>query len=344
VIRPLARRTLILVLLAAACGRDPAPASDASPTGTTGSVADPLPSWHDGATKRAIVDFVEDVTRQGDADFVPQPERIATFDNDGTLWSEQPIYVQAAFALDRVKALAPQHPEWRQRQPFKGIIEGDLKAAAASGEKGLLEVIAATHAGNTTEEFAGIVSDWITTARHPQIQRPYTELVYKPMVELLAYLRAKGFKTFIVSGGGVEFMRPWTDRVYGVPPEQVVGSRAKVQYAVKDGKPELHRLPHVDSVDDKEGKPVGIHQLIGRRPLAAFGNSDGDFEMLEWTTTGPGRRLGLIVHHTDGERESAYDRHSHVGQLARALDEAPARGWLIADMKRDWTVVFPFER
>jgi phosphoserine phosphatase len=340
--RSLASVILLLGLIVTAACRGQAPTVQAPATTPAPAVAaDPLPSWNDGPSKKAIVTFVTRVTTPGGPDFVPAPERIATFDNDGTLWSEQPMYVQLAFALDRVKALAAQHPEWKSKQPFKGILEHDLKAVAAAGEKGLLEVIAATHVGNTTEEFETIVTDWITTARHPRTNRLYTEMVYKPMVELLAYLRASGFKTYIVSGGGVEFMRPWTERVYGVPPEQVVGSRAKVKYEVRDGRPALVRLPAVDHIDDKAGKPVGIHQMIGRRPIAAFGNSDGDFEMLEWTTSAPGPRFGLIVHHTDGDREWAYDRDSHIGQLARGLDEAPKRGWTVVDMKTDWKVVYP---
>jgi phosphoglycolate phosphatase-like HAD superfamily hydrolase len=344
------KRLAALLLVGAftfACGSGPGPAATspaAAPASQPTVAADPLPSWNDGATKKAIVDFVGKVTRQGGPDFVQPSKRIATFDNDGTLWSEQPIYVQLAFALDRVKALAPKHPEWKQKQPFTGILEGDMKAVAAAGEKGLMEVMAITHVGNTTEEFEKVVSDWIASAKHPKLNRPYTDLVFQPMLELLTYLRANGFKTFIVSGGGVEFMRPWTERVYGIPPEQVVGSRAKVQYQVKDGKPEIFRLPGADLVDDKAGKPVGIHQVIGRRPIAAFGNSDGDFEMLEWTTSGPGPRFGLIVHHTDADREFAYDRNSHIGTLARALDDAPKRGWMLADMKSDWKVIYPFQR
>jgi phosphoglycolate phosphatase-like HAD superfamily hydrolase len=303
--------------------------------------ADPLPSWNEGPAKRSIIDFVGRVTRQGGPDFVSPPERIATFDNDGTLWSEQPLYFQFLFALDRVKALAAQHPDWTEKQPFKGVFEGDTRAVMSTGERGLLDLMSATHAGNTTEEFERIVSDWIATARHPKFNRPYTEMVYQPMLEVLAYLRANGFKTFIVSGGGVEFMRPWVERVYGIPPERVVGSRAKVQYEVRNGVPVLARLAEVDFIDDKSGKPVGIHQVIGRRPIAAFGNSDGDFEMLEWVTSGSGPRFGLIVHHTDAEREWAYDRASHIGQLLRGLDEAPKRGWIVADMKSDWKTVFP---
>jgi phosphoglycolate phosphatase-like HAD superfamily hydrolase len=339
-------RVALLLILPAGCGT-PQPAvtnPPPSPASLPAAKADPLPSWNDGSTKKAIVDFVSRVTQQGGPDFVPPPERIATFDNDGTLWSEQPIYFQVAFALDRVKALAPKHPEWKQKQPFKGILEGDMKAVASAGEKGLLEVMAATHVGNTTDEFAAIVTDWIGSAQHPKFKRPYTDLVFQPMLEVLTYLRANGFKTFIVSGGGVEFMRPWVERVYGIPPEQVVGSRAKVQYELVDGKPVLRRLAAIDLVDDKAGKPVGIHQVIGRRPIMAFGNSDGDFEMLEWTTSAPGPRFGLIVHHTDAEREWAYDRTSHIGQLARGLDEAPTRGWILADMKQDWKVIYPFQK
>jgi len=288
--------------------------------------------------------FVARVTTEGGPDFVATHERIAVFDNDGTLWTEQPYYNQLAFALDRVKELAPAHPEWQEQQPFKGVLAGDPNAVAQSGEPGLIALLAATHMGNTTDEFAAIVSRWIGSARHPRFERPYTELVYQPMLELIGYLRASGFKIFIVSGGGVEFMRPWSERVYGVPPENVVGSRARVKYELQNGKPVLQRLAAVDLVDDKAGKPVGIHQVIGRRPIAAFGNSDGDFEMLEWTTSGDGARFGLIVHHTDAEREFAYDRDAHVGRLSRALDEASKRGWVVADMKKDWAVVFPFQK
>ena len=314
-------------------------AADAAPA----AAADPLPSWNAGAAKDAIVAFVARVTRENGPDFVPPSERIATFDNDGTLWSEQPMYVQLAFALDRVQELAPRHPEWRNKEPFKSVLAGDTKTALAGGEHALAELIAATHAGVTTEEFDSIVRQWILTAHHPRTGRPYIEMVYQPMLELLAYLRANGFKTFVVSGGGVDFIRPWAGDVYGVPPEQVVGSRAKLKYEVRDGEPRIERLPGVDFVDDKAGKPVGIQEQIGQRPIAAFGNSDGDFEMLEWTTSGPGPRLGMIVHHTDPTREWAYDRGSPIGTLARALDEAPAHRWVVVDMKQDWKNVFPFE-
>ncbi len=304
----------------------------------------PLPSWNDGATKQSILDFVAAVTREGSPNFVPVPQRIATFDNDGTLWVEQPMYVQLAFALDRVKALAPLHPEWKKKQPFKAVLDRDVKALAASGEKGLVEIIATTHAGMTTAEFARIVSDWLSSARDTRFRRPYTELVYQPMLELLAYLRANGFKTFIVSGGGIEFMRPWSERVYGIPPDQVVGSSIKTRFEMRDGRPTLFRLPQVNFVDDKTGKPIGINEHIGQRPIAAFGNSDGDLEMLQWTTMSGGLRLGLLVHHTDAEREYAYDRKSHIGKLDKALDAAKVNKWTVVDMKRDWKVIFPFEK
>ncbi len=272
---------------------------------------------------------------------MPPAERIAVFDNDGTLWGEQPLYVQLAFALDRVKALAPAHPEWKDQEPFASLLKGDVMNALAGGEHAIAEIIMTTHAGMTTDAFEAVVRDWIATARHPKTGRPYTEMVYQPMVELLAYLRANGFRTFIVSGGGVEFMRPWTERVYGIPPEQVVGSSIRTKYELRDGKPVIARLPEIDFIDDKAGKPVGIHRFIGRRPVLAFGNSDGDFEMLEWTTSGTGPRLGLILHHDDSAREWAYDRDSGIGRLARGLDEAPTRGWRIVSMKDDWKRIHP---
>jgi len=301
----------------------------------------PLASWNDGTAKQAIIGFVEKVTEEGSPDFVPPEKRIATFDNDGTLWSEQPIYFQLAFALDRVKALAPQHPEWKDQQPFKGVLEGDLKSVMAGGKKSLVQIMAATHAGMTTDEFEQIVLQWIKTAKHPKTGRLYREMVYQPMLELLSYLRANGFKTFIVSGGGIEFMRPWTEQTYGIPPEQVVGSSIKTEYELHDGKPVLVRLPEINFIDDKEGKPVGIHSHIGRRPIFAAGNSDGDLQMLHWTTVGRRPSFGLIVHHTDAEREWAYDRDSHIGQLDKALDEAKSRGWTVVDMKADWNAIYP---
>jgi hypothetical protein len=305
---------------------------------------DPLPSWNDTPAKQSIVDFVGRVTEVGGPYFVAPAERIATFDNDGTLWVEQPMYVQMAFALDRVKALAPLHPEWKDKQPFKAVLEGDMKTLAESGERGLVEIITVTHAGMTTDEFAKIVSDWLATARHPRFKRPYTELVYQPMLELLAHLRANGFKTFIASGGGIEFMRPWSERVYGIPPEQVVGSSIKTRFEMRDSAPVLFRLPDVNFIDDKAGKPIGINEHVGRRPIAAFGNSDGDLEMLQWTTMSGGVRFGLIVHHTDAEREYAYDRNSHFGRLDVALDAAVMNKWTVVDMKKDWKVIFPFEK
>ena len=302
--------------------------------------ADPLASWNDGKTKQAIVDFVQAVTTDGGAQYVPVAERIAVFDNDGNLWAEKPAYFQLLFAIDRVKALAPEHPEWKTEQPFKAVLEDDMEALAASGEKGLLQLVMASHGGMTTAEFARIVEDWIATARHPKTGKLYTEMVYQPMLELLGYLRANGFKTFIVSGGGIEFMRPWAERVYGVPPEQVIGSSIKVEFEMTESGPVLRRLPEIDFIDDKAGKPVGIHKFIGRVPLFASGNSDGDLQMLQWTTAGEGARFGLLLHHTDGEREWAYDRKSHVGKLDKALDEASQKGWTVIDMKNDWNKVF----
>ncbi|CAH1675514.1 Phosphoserine phosphatase [Hyphomicrobiales bacterium] len=307
--------------------------------------ADPLPSWNSGAAKTAILDFVAKVTREGGPDYVKPAERIATFDNDGTLWAEQPAYFQLLFAFDEVKRLAPQHPEWKGKEPYRSALAGDMKGLAASGEKGLLQLVAATHSGITTEAFEKSVSNWLATARHPTKKRPYTELVYQPQLELLAYLRANGFKTFIVSGGGVEFMRVFAEKVYGIPPEQVVGSSGVVKFVTgPDGTFQLVKEPKVEFIDDGAGKPVGINRFIGRRPILAFGNSDGDLQMLQYTTAGSGPRLALIVHHTDGEREWAYDRKSSIGKLDKALDEGRAKGWTIIDMKNDWKTVFPAER
>ena len=330
------RRALLTLLLAfGLCGHSSAFAQ----------APDPLPSWNDGAVKKSITDFVARVTAQGGADFVPLDQRIATFDNDGTLWAEQPIYFQVQFAIDRVKAMAPMHPEWKNREPFKTVLGGDTKALARLGEKGLLQVVAATHSGMTVEDFTTTVADWIASARHPRFNRPYTELVYQPMLELLAYMRANGFKTFIVSGGGIEFMRPWTEKVYAIPPEQVVGSSGVTKWQMgKDDKPSLIKEAKVEFIDDGPGKPVGINRFIGRRPVFAYGNSDGDQQMLEWTAAGAGARFMGIVHHDDAEREWAYDRQSHVGKLDKAWDEGTRRGWAITSMKRDWKVIFPFEK
>src|SRR3954470_16154624 len=334
--RPCFHRILKAIVLVASLGWLPGAHAQAP--------ADPLPSWNDGAVKKSITDFVPRVTTAGGADFVPPDQRIATFDNDGTLWAEQPMYFQIIFAIDRVKALAAKNPEWKKKQPFKAALEDDRKALAALGEPGFLQIMAATHTGMTTEEFAKIAADWLATARHPRFNRPYTDLVYQPMLELLAYMRANGFKTFIVSGGGIEFMRPWSEKTYGVPPEQVVGSSIKTRFEMRDGRPELFRLPEINFIDDKVGKPVGINQHIGRRPIAAFGNSDGDLEMLQWATMGGGGvRFGLIVHHTDAEREYAYDRTSHFGKLDKALDAAAINKWTVVDMKNDWKRVFAFE-
>ncbi|MGZ8993312.1 MAG: HAD family hydrolase [Burkholderiaceae bacterium] len=302
--------------------------------------ADPLPSWKNSDSKQSIVKFVKSVATKSSKDFVPPAERIGVFDNDGTLWAEQPMYFQLAFALDRVKALAPQHPEWKDNEPFASLLKGDVKSALAGGEKALIEIVMATHAGMSTEEFEKIVHAWLRTAKHPKTGRPYNAMIFQPMVELLRYLRANGFKTYIVSGGGVEFMRPWVEKAYGIPPEQVVGSTIKTKFEMRDGKPVIMRLPEVDFIDDKEGKPVAINKFIGRRPILAFGNSDGDLQMLQWTAAGSGARFIGIVHHTDGEREWAYDRESHIGRLDKALDQARAKGWTIVSMKDDWKTIF----
>jgi phosphoglycolate phosphatase-like HAD superfamily hydrolase len=327
------RRMVVFVLLLIAIGM----------LANSAEAGDPLPSWNEGTAKRSIIDFVNRVTQPGSPDFVVPEQRIATFDNDGTLWSEQPMYFQLFFAIDRVKALVPMHPEWKDKQPFKAVLEGDLKTVMGGGEHALFELVMATHAGNTTEEFSRAVKDWLATAKHPKTGRPYTDMVYQPMLELLTYLRANGFKSYIVSGGGIEFMRPWTERVYGIPPEQVVGSSIKTKFEMRNGQPVLVRLPEVNFIDDKAGKPVGINQHIGRRPIAAFGNSDGDLQMLQWTAAGKGAQYMLIVHHTDAEREWAYDRRSKIGHLDKALDEALVRGWTVVDMKKDWKVIYPFQ-
>jgi hypothetical protein len=312
--------------------------------------SDPLPSWNDGPTKQGIISFVDKVTKEGSPTFVPPAERIATFDNDGTLWCEQPLPVQLYFALDRVKALAPQHPEWKTKEPFASLLKGDLKTALAGGDRALLEIVMATHTGMTTVEFEQIVKDWIATAKHPKTGKLYTEMVYQPMLELLAYLRANGFKNYIVSGGGIEFMRPWTEKVYGIPPEQVVGSSIKTKFEMRDGKPVLVRLPELNFNDDKGGKPVGINQHIGRRPIAAFGNSAGDQQMLEYTQGGSGARFMLLVLHDDAAREYAYGPAKglpdvKLGAFTQAVyDEAQKEGWTVVSMKDDWKQVFPFEQ
>ena len=313
-------------------------------TATIARAQDPLPSWNDGAAKQSIITFVDKVTKPGSPDFVPAPERIATFDNDGTLWCEKPLPVQLYFVLDRVKTLAPQHPEWQTKEPFASILKGDVKAALAGGERALLDLVMATHTGNTTEEFEQIAKDWIATAKHPKTGKHFTAMVYQPMLELLAYLRANGFKSFIVSGGGIEFMRPWTEKTYGIPPEQVVGSTVKTKFEMRDGKPVLVRLPELNFNDDKAGKPIAINRHIGRRPIASFGNSDGDLQMLQYTGAGSGARFCLYVHHDDVEREYAYDRQDHLARLDAGLDEAAAKGWTVVSMKNDWKTVFAPEK
>ncbi len=308
---------------------------------TSAHAADPLPSWNDGKAKQAIVAFVEKVTKEGSPDFVPVAERIATFDNDGTLWCEKPLPVQLYFALDRVKALAPQHPEWKDKEPFASVLKGDLKTAAAGGEHAIMELMMATHTGMTTMEFEKIVKDWIATAKHPTTGKRFLDMTYQPMLEVLAYLRANGFKNFVVSGGGIEFMRPWMEAAYGIPPEQVIGSSVKTKFEMRGGQPVIVRLPELNFNDDKGGKPVGINQHIGRRPIAAFGNSDGDLQMLQYTGAGSGVRFCLYVHHDDAEREWAYDRESHIGKLDKGLDEAKAKGWTVVSMKDDWSRIYP---
>ena len=339
-------RTTSIILLAAtfglvACGDRPAETSAGTEQPAPGASASVLPSWNDGHARQSIVDFVARVTDQASPDYVAPPERIAVFDNDGTLWSEQPLYFQLQFALDRVKAMAEDHPEWRDTQPFRAILEDDREALAEFGEHEIVQIVMATHAGLTTDEFSTVVTDWLATATHPRFGVPYTELVYQPMLELLAYLRDNGFKTFIVSGGGIDFMRPFTERVYGIPPEQVVGSAGELEFRMDDGVPTLHKTAGINFVDDKAGKPVGIHRFIGRRPILAFGNSDGDLQMLQYTAPGNRTALSGIVHHDDAEREVAYDRDSHIGRLDVGLDEAPQRGWVVVSMKDDWNKVFP---
>ncbi len=303
--------------------------------------ADSLPSWNDTAPKKAIIEFVERVTKEDSPDFVPLAERIATFDNDGTLWSEQPLYFQLLYIFDVIKAKADERPEWRETEPFASVLRDDAKAVLASGEEGIVKLLSVTHSGMTTDEFAESVSRWIATAKHPTTGRLYTEMVYQPMLELLSYLRANGFKTYIVSGGGAEFVRQWAEQVYGIPPEQVVGTYGRMEYEIREGHPVIVKLPELALNNDKAGKPIGIQTFIGRRPTVAFGNSDGDFEMLEWTTSGKGARLALVLHHTDSEREWAYDRESHIGKLDRSLDAAPSKGWIVVSIKDDWNTVHP---
>jgi len=308
------------------------------------AASDPLPSWTEGATKAAILGFVAEAVREGGPGYVPPAQRIATFDNDGTLWSEQPVYFQAEFAYQRFLGMAPLHPEWAAEEPYRTILSADRTALADLGEQAFTDLLTATHAGMTVENFDGLVRHWLATARHPRFDKPYSELIYQPMLELMTHLRANGFKTYIVSGGGTDFMRAFAEATYGIPPEQVIGSTVVTEFRLEGQTPAIIRLPEVDFIDDGPGKAVGIARVIGRRPAFAAGNSDGDLQMLQWTTMRDGPAFGLIVHHTDAEREWAYDAPSVIGQLKEALVQAPQRGWTVVDMKTDWTVIYPFER
>ena len=339
---PFKSNLLLILLLVFAFGCTPTTQQEDNVDNKETVVTDPLPSWNEGATKQSIIDFVAKTTKEGSTDFIPVADRIACFDNDGNLWSEQPMYFQLAFAIDRIKAMAPDHPEWKEKQPFKALLEGDLKTALAGGEHAILKIVMTTHAGMTTEAFNETVKDWINTTKHPKTGKPYNEMIYQPMVELLDYLRKNDYKTFIVSGGGVDFMRVWAEEAYGIPPDQIIGSSGKVKYEVKDGQPQMVKLPELNFIDDKAGKPVGIHQYIGKRPVFASGNSDGDYQMLQWTTAATGYpRFGLLLHHTDSEREWAYDRDSHIGGLDKGLDDAEQYGWVVVDMKNDWKTIYP---
>ena len=330
-----------IILITFGCKQEAEPAGEVSPVEE--SAASPLPSWNEGPTKQAILDFVEAVTTEGSPSFVPVADRIATFDNDGNLWSEQPFYFQLQFAIDRVKAMAPDHPEWQGQQPFKALLEGDMEALMAEGEAGLVKLVMASHAGMTADEFEASVKAWLKKARHPRFDQPYNKLVYQPMLELLEYLRANGFTTFIVSGGGIDFMRPWVEEAYGIPPHQVVGSSIGAEFDYNDGNPVIRKLAELDFIDDKAGKPVGIHKYIGKKPIFASGNSDGDLQMLQYTASNPQGAFMLYLHHTDADREWAYDRESHIGRLDKGLDEAEKNGWTVIDMKQDWNVIYPFQ-
>ncbi|WP_084121158.1 HAD family hydrolase [Aquiflexum balticum] len=305
--------------------------------------SDPLPSWNESSTKQQIIDFVTSTTTTGSPDFVPEADRIAVFDNDGTLWAEQPMYFQLIYAVDFIKKEASKHPDWQTQEPFKSVLSGDLSAVMKGGEKALLEMLMVSHAGMTTEEFGKSVNSWLQTATHPKTGKAYSQMIYQPMLELLEYLRANGYKTFIVSGGGIDFLRVFAEKVYGIPPYQVIGSSIKAKYDVVEGQPIITKLPEINFIDDKEGKPIAIHLHIGKRPVFAAGNSDGDYAMLEYTSKGDGPRFGMIIHHTDSLREYAYDRDSPIGRLEKGLDNAPMFNWSIVDMKTDWKVIFPFD-
>ncbi len=333
----------LFLLVSLGCRQEGAPSAPETAAEVTSAI-DPLPSWNEGDTKEAIMKYVTSVTTEGSPDFVPEKDRIATFDNDGNLWSEQPYYFQLQFAIDRVKAMAPDHPEWSDQQPFKALLENDMEALMAEGEAGLIKLVMASHAGMTADGFNVAVKDWLQTARHPRFDRPYTDLVYQPMLELLDYLRSNGFTTFIVSGGGIDFMRPWVEEAYGIPPHQVVGSSIAAEFDYNDGNPVIRKLPKLDFIDDKAGKPVGIHKYIGKKPIFASGNSDGDLQMLQYTASNPMGSFMLYLHHTDADREWAYDRESHIGRLDKGLEEAATNGWTVIDMKTDWKVVYPFQK
>ncbi|MGI9530922.1 HAD family hydrolase [Lutimonas sp.] len=305
---------------------------------------DPLPSWNDVSSKRNIITYVEAVTSRNSEDFIPVKDRIATFDNDGNLWSEQPLYFQLFFAIDRVKALAVDHPEWKNTQPFQAVLENDMAELAKQGEHGLITLVMATHAGKTTDEFDQDVKQWIKNAKHPQKNVSYDQLVYQPMLELLQYLRDNGFKTYIVSGGGVDFMRAFVTDIYGIPEEQILGSRIKTSFDYNNGAPVIHRLPELDFIDDKEGKPLNIQKIIGKKPVFSSGNSDGDLQMMQWTASNSYKSFMLYVHHTDSIREWSYDRNSHIGKLDKGLDQARRDGWTVIDMKSDWKIIYPFEK
>jgi hypothetical protein len=309
----------------------------------TSKQTDPLSSWNNGTTKTAIINYVNDVTNPESKNFIAIPDRIATFDNDGNLWSEQPAYFQLFFAIDRVKALASKHPEWKTTQPFKSILENDMDELMKQGEHGLIEIVMATHAGNTIDEFENDVVNWINTAKHPTKNVGYDELVYQPMLELLQYLRANDFKTYVVSGGGVDFMRAFVTEIYGIPEEQIIGSRIKTKFEYNDGEPKIIRLPELDFIDDKEGKPLNIQKIIGKKPVFASGNSDGDLAMMQWTASNKLKSFMLYLHHTDSVSEWAYDRKSHIGRLDKGLDQANNNGWTVIDMEKDWKVIYPFE-
>ncbi|MGO4306891.1 HAD family hydrolase [Cupriavidus sp. RAF12] len=322
------------------CSTPTAPAQQAPATQAVQPSPQALPSWRDGAARQALLKFVADVTTPGTPNFVPPEGRVAVFDNDGTLWSEQPMYFQVAFLLDQIRAAAPRHPEWRDNPTYIALMANDM-AGVMRDQKALLNLIAVANSGMTVDDYDRTIRDWLATARHPKFNRPYTELVFQPQLELLSYLRANGFKTYIVSGGTIDFMRPWSQAAYGIPPERVIGSSQAIRYTVQDGKPVLLREPKLDFIGDGPGKPIGIYRNIGRQPILAVGNSDGDFQMLEYTTGGSGARMGVLIRHDDAEREFAYDRASHFGKLDKALDAAPAKGWVVVSMKRDWQQIYP---